>query len=58
MENNTVICNCMGVTKQDLIDAVTNGATTFEAVQAETNIAKGCGACTSAAEAVVAELMV
>lgn len=57
MENNTVICACMKVTKQDLIDAIANGATTFEVVQAETNISKGCGACNNTAQAVVAELM-
>lgn len=57
MQNNTVVCNCLNVTKQDLIDAITNGAKSFEEVQEVTKVSKGCGACNDVAKAIVEELM-
>lgn len=48
-----IICHCFNVSKEDIIKAVKDGATTVEAVQEETNAGKGCGACLNAIEKIV-----
>jgi nitrite reductase (NADH) large subunit len=40
----------MGVTKGDIVSAVTGGCDTFEAIQKETGCATGCGGCGSVAK--------
>lgn len=52
-----VLCGCMGVTKDDVIEAIENGAKSFEEVQEATQISTGCGACRENNEALVAELL-
>lgn len=39
------ICNCMGVTKDEIINAIKGGATTVEAVTEETQAGSACGGC-------------
>ncbi|WP_238011197.1 nitrite reductase large subunit NirB [Dactylosporangium sp. AC04546] len=39
------VCNCNGVCKQDLVDAVDQGARTVSAVMEATRAGKGCGSC-------------
>ncbi|MET7402944.1 nitrite reductase large subunit NirB [Dactylosporangium sp. NPDC005572] len=41
------VCNCNGVCKQDLVDAVDQGARTVSAVMEATRAGKGCGSCKS-----------
>lgn len=45
MDKDKVICRCFKVTAGDIIDAVDNGAKTFEEVQEVTSCATGCGSC-------------
>ena len=42
----TKICLCKGVTEEEIIEAVKNGATTYEAVQEKTGA--GTGGCRGA----------
>ncbi|SMN12446.1 Nitrite reductase [NAD(P)H] large subunit [uncultured Candidatus Thioglobus sp.] len=50
MADDEQVCGCMGVTKGDIVSAVGAGCDTFEAVQAETGCATGCGGCGSVAK--------
>lgn len=47
------ICGCNGVCKGTIVDAVTGGATTLEAVRACTKASGSCGTCTSLVEQVM-----
>lgn len=51
------VCDCMGVTKQDIMDAVAGGAADFDAVQEITGVSTGCGGCEEKARAIVADLV-
>lgn len=45
MDRSKVICRCFNVSVGDIEDAVKSGDNTFEAVQAKTGCASGCGCC-------------
>jgi assimilatory nitrate reductase electron transfer subunit len=45
MPGATTVCRCNGVTKADVVAAWEAGATTAEAVSAETRAVTGCGGC-------------
>lgn len=45
MDRDTVLCHCMDVSAGAIMDAVDNGAATFDDVQAETGCSTGCGVC-------------
>lgn len=47
MKSNTVICNCMQVTIEELEDAVKKGATNILMLQEATGASTGCGRCTT-----------
>lgn len=41
-----IICNCMGVSKEDIIKAIKEkGCKTVEDIQEETDAGTGCGGC-------------
>ncbi|QOR35524.1 (2Fe-2S)-binding protein [Clostridium sp. 'deep sea'] len=40
-----VICACFDVTKNQIIEAINNGASTVDEVGEVTNAGTGCGAC-------------
>ena len=44
-ENETVVCNCLGITDKDLETAWKNGARSWEDMQAATKIGTSCGKC-------------
>lgn len=54
MDRDTVLCHCMDVSAGAIMDAIDNGAETFDDVQAETNCCTGCGACQEEIEAFIA----
>ncbi len=56
MNEDEVICPCIGTTVRDIMDAVENGANTVEDIQAATNAGTVCGACISDIEALLAKL--
>lgn len=45
MAESRVVCNCMGVTEQDIETAIAEGATTFEEIQEKTGACTACGGC-------------
>lgn len=46
MNDDQTICNCMGVTRKEIITAIKEkGCTTFEEVQNETEASTVCGGC-------------
>lgn len=57
MDKDKVICGCINVTVQDVINAIENGAKSFEEVQAVTQLGTGCGACVESNKELVNELL-
>ncbi|AOR24696.1 (2Fe-2S)-binding protein [Clostridium taeniosporum] len=53
MDMSEVICGCVGVTAQDIKDAMNNGATTLEEVQEATNAGTCCGGCVDKIEEIM-----
>jgi bacterioferritin-associated ferredoxin len=47
-----IVCLCHRVSDRDIVQAVRDGAPCFEAVQAETGTATGCGRCRDCARAI------
>lgn len=47
------ICICNGITDQDIITAVEEGAETFEALQATLGVATCCGKCADIAKSLL-----
>ena len=45
MDDDTIICPCMGTTLQEIREAVKGGADTLEAVEAATGAGTVCGMC-------------
>jgi NAD(P)H-nitrite reductase large subunit len=56
-DNNPVVCGCYKVTELDLINAVNNGAKSFEDVQAGTKVGTGCGRCSDGVKVLVDNLI-
>ena len=54
---NQIVCGCMKVTAQDIVNAVKNGASSFEEVQTVTKVGTGCGNCVESNKALVALLL-
>ena len=50
MTDDEQVCGCMGVTKGDIVNAVSAGCDTFTALQDNTKCATGCGGCASVAK--------
>ncbi len=57
MDMDTIVCPCLGLTAQDIKDAVENGATSFEEVQDVTEVGSICGACIDEVKELIAELL-
>lgn len=45
MKLEDVVCSCFGVTNEMIKEAVDNGATNMEEIQATLNAGTACGAC-------------
>lgn len=56
IDENQVICGCMNVTVQDMVNAIKKGARSFEDVQAVTKVGTGCGNCVESNRALFAHL--
>ncbi|AFM39641.1 NAD(P)H-nitrite reductase [Desulfosporosinus acidiphilus SJ4] len=56
-EQSQVVCGCMKVTAQEIVNAVKNGAKSFEEVQTVTKVGTGCGNCVESNKALVALLL-
>ncbi|WP_234117381.1 (2Fe-2S)-binding protein [Clostridium hydrogenum] len=57
MDNDEIICGCFNLTRQDIIDAVNNGAKSFEEVQEATEVGNACGQCVDEVKELVDELL-
>lgn len=57
IDENQVVCGCFKVTAQDLVNAIKNGAKSFEEVQAVTKVGTGCGNCVESNKAFFAQLL-
>jgi len=57
IDENQVVCGCFKVTAQDLVNAIKNGAKSFEEVEAVTKVGTGCGNCVESNKAFVAQLL-
>lgn len=57
IDENPIVCGCFKVTVQDIVNAIKNGAKSFEEVQAVTKVGTGCGKCVESNKALVAQLL-
>lgn len=57
IDDNQIVCGCFKVTAKDIVNAVKNGAKSFEEVQAITKVGTGCGNCVESNKALVAYLL-
>lgn len=57
MKMDKILCRCMRVTIGQVAEAVDQGATTFDEVQAKTNVARGCKRCKDDVVRVIEELV-
>ena len=55
---SALVCPCIGVTRQDIEQAVASGAKTLEEVESATGAGTRCGRCTGAVEACLNEVLV
>ncbi|MCW2279172.1 (2Fe-2S)-binding protein [Heliophilum fasciatum] len=57
MDPNEVVCPCMGITYNDLKNAVENGAKSFEEVQEVTEVSTVCDQCEDDVKSIVTQLL-
>lgn len=57
MNDDEIICNCLGVSVKDIKDAIASGCQNFEQVQEKTGAGTVCGACNDEVEALVIQLL-
>lgn len=57
MNLDKVVCNCLGVTNGMIKEAVDDGASSLEEVQAATNAGTVCGACVEDVEHVIEQFV-
>lgn len=56
MNEDEIICNCIGTTVKDIMDAMNNGAKTIEDIEELTQAGTVCGACVADIEALMEKL--
>lgn len=57
MDRNEIICNCMGVSRGDIEDAIrTKGLKTVEEVSNATDAGTGCGGCVDQIQEILNEI--
>lgn len=52
-----IICTCLDLSAQDIADAITNGARSYDEVVAATDVTTICGLCEDAVRELVDELL-
>lgn len=57
MQDEDIVCACLGVSVKDIKDAIAQGANSFAAVQEKTGAGTVCGACSDDVEALVSSLL-
>ena len=56
MNEDEIICSCIGTTVKDIMDAMDNGAKTIEDIEEVTQAGTVCGACIGDIEALMEKL--
>ena len=57
MNDEDIVCYCLGVSVKDIKDAIASGCQNFAQVQEKTGAGTVCGACNDEVEALVAQLL-
>lgn len=57
MNDDEIICTCLGITVKNIKDAIAQGCSSFSEVQDKTGAGTVCGACTDEVEALVTALL-
>ena len=57
MQNEDVVCTCLGLTIGDLKKAISDGATSFEEIQQMTDLGNICGVCVGEVREIVEHLL-
>ncbi len=57
IDENQMVCGCLKVKAQDVVDAINDGAKSFDQVQTVTRIATGCGKCFDSNQALVSYIL-
>ena len=57
MNNDDVVCTCLGLKVGDIKKAIEDGASTFEEVQEITNVGNICGVCVGEVREIVEHLL-
>ena len=47
LKMSTEVCFCMGITLEEIMDAIKNGACDIESIMEQTDAGAGCGMCVS-----------
>ncbi len=45
MDSSEIICNCMQITLEEIIEAINSGATSVDLLQETIEVGTGCGRC-------------
>lgn len=57
MNDEDIVCTCLGITVKDIKEAIAQGCNSFSQVQDKTGAGTVCGACTEEVEALVTMLL-
>lgn len=57
MNDDDMLCTCLGVSVKDIKDAIASGCQNFAQVQEKTGAGTICGACSDEVEKIVAQLL-
>ncbi len=55
MDSGEIICNCMQITLEEIIEAINSGATSLDLLQETIEVGTGCGRCLPQIKKVLAD---
>ena len=55
VEQDYLVCTCMGVMKSEIIEAIGRGANTFQALSDELGVGTGCSTCVAEVHQILAQ---
>lgn len=55
VEQDYLVCTCMGVMKSEILEAIDNGNDTFEGLAEELGVGTGCTTCVEEVEQMLAQ---
>ncbi len=54
-QEDYLVCTCMGVMKSEILDAINNGADTFEQLSQDLGVGTGCSSCVEEVQQMLAK---